>query len=69
MKIDFLKARFAHTQTWKMSGKNKVKKVQTKTLVRTRDFVIKSIKSLFGNVEKNYDDYEQSKLCLLISHK
>ena len=52
-----------------MSGKNKVKKVQTKTLVRTRDFFIKSIKSLFGNVEKNYDDYEQSTLCLLISHK
>ena len=26
-------------------------------------------RSLFGDVEKIYDDYEQSKLCLLISHK
>ena len=67
--MDFVKARFAHTQTWKMPGKTKVKKTQTKTLVRTRDFVTKNIKSLFGNAEKIYDDYKQSKLCLLISHK
>ena len=52
-----------------MSGKNKVKKTQTKTLVRTREFVIKNTKSLFGDVENIYNDYKQSKLCLLISHK
>ena len=46
-----------------MSGKKQ-------TLIRiTRDFVFKNIKSLFRDVEKNHNDYEQSKLCLLISHK
>ena len=52
-----------------MSGKNKVKKTQTRTVIRTRDFVIKNVKSLFGDVEEIYNDYEQCKLCLLILHK
>ena len=51
------------------TGKNKVKKTQARTLIRTRGFIIKNIKSLFGDAEEIYD-YEQSKLCLLISkHK
>ena len=42
-----------------MSAKNKVKKIQTRSLIKTRDF----------DVEEIYNNYEQSKLCLLISHK
>ena len=39
-----------------MSGKDKGKKTQTRTLIRTRDFVIKNIKSLFSDVEEIYND-------------
>ena len=52
-----------------MPGKDKVKKSQTRTLIRTRDFVIKNVKSIFGDLEEIYNDYEQCKLGLLISHK
>ena len=51
------------------ASQKKEKKNPTRTLIRTWAFVIKNIKSLYSDVEKIENDYEQSKLCLLISNK
>lgn len=47
----------------------KEKKNSTRTLIRTWTFDIKNIKSLFKDVERIENGYEQSKLCLLVSNK
>ena len=51
------------------ASQKKEKKNPTRTLIRIWAFVIKNIKSLYSDVEKTENDYEQSKLCLLISNK
>lgn len=51
------------------ASQKKEKKNPTRTLIRIWAFVIKNIKSLYNDVEKIENNYEQSKLCLLISNK